>query len=275
MINCFMKTPDRAIAPIQPLASGLNLFTFQGVVMTHGDFVLTTLDSCLVQVSAEGKVKTLADVSKYGIPAGIAAEQGSYIVAVSAEESGDLLMRITSAGQPTVLADLSDVCGGFGAPFGVAVVKDGYLVAIATDVNDSVGRLIKVDRKGRITTVADLTGYGLPFGVAVDGDTIVVAQETGHLLNISSTGDVSPLVNLVKLGFGIPLGVTLGNQKVIATTNSGLVVQVGTDGVPVVLADITKAQFGIPAGIALRDRQLVVTTNSGYLLQINSDQSLQ
>jgi hypothetical protein len=268
-----MEIRDGAIAPLQPLASGLNLFTFQGVVIGQNSFVLTTLDNCLVKVSAEGEVTTLTDLSKYGIPAGIAEEKGNYIVAVSAEEGGDVLMRVTATGQARVIANLSEVCGGFGAPFGVAVVKDGYLVAIATDVNDSLGHLIKVDRKGRIATVADLTGYGLPFGVAVEGDRVVVAQETGHLLNVSPAGEVVPLVNLMKLGLGIPLGVALGHQKLIVTTNVGLVVQVDAKGFPSILADLTKAQFGIPAAIALRDRQLVVTTNSGYLLQINSDQS--
>jgi hypothetical protein len=264
-----MEIPDVAIAPVQPLASGLNLFTFQGVTTTNGAFVLSTLDGQLVQVAAEGQVKMLVDLSTYGMPAGITEEKGNYIVAVSPEESGDLLMRVTATGQATVLADLSEVCGGFGAPFGVAAVKDGYLVAIATDVNDSLGKLVKVNRKGQITTLADLTGYGLPFGIAVEGDLIVVAQETGHLVKVSPAGDVSPLVNLFKLGLGIPLGVTLWNQKVIATTNSGLVVRVDADGSPSILTDLTKVQFGIPAAIAHCDHHLVVTTNSGFLLQVN------
>jgi len=254
---------------VSTIATGLNLFTFQGVVATAGSIVVTTLDSRLVRVSLEGQTETLTDLSQYGIPFGLTQCAGNLVVAISAEESGDVLVRVAPDGRVLGVIDLSDLCGSFGAPFGVAIAKDGYAVTIATDVSASTGCLINVNHAGAITILADLSAYGIPFDVAALNGGFVVAQEKGNLVKVATDGTVTSLVNLVDAGYGIPFGVAVSQGQLIVTTNTGQLLQVSPKGAVTAIANLTADGFGIPSGIAVCDCLYLVTTTTGNLLAVS------
>jgi hypothetical protein len=262
---------------VSALATELNLFTFQGVAATQQGIVIATLDRTIVKVSPDGVLTPIADVSTFGIPAGVTESAHHLIVAVSAEEAGDCLVRVTPEGKVSLIADLSEICGGFGAPFGVATGRGFYGVAIATDVSASTGCLAKVSLMGQVSVLADLAGYGTPFAVASYSDLFIVAQENGAILQVSASGKVTPIVNLVETGYGIPFGVAIHHPNFLVTTNSGNLLQITPAGGVTVLADIRAEGFGLPAGVAVAvgDRTgaeaptCIVTTTTGNLVQVS------
>jgi len=253
---------------LSTIATGLNLFTFQGVVATAGSIVVTTLDSCLVRVLPGGKTETLADLSQYGIPFGITEAAGNLVVVISAEESGDVLVRVAPDGRVLGVVDLSAICGSFGAPFGVAVAKESYAVTIATDVSASTGCLVKVTAAGAVTIMADLSVNGIPFDVTAFNGGFVVAQEKGSLVKVATDGTVSSLVNLAEAGYGIPFGVAVSRGNLIVTTNAGHLLEVSPTGAVTAIANVTADGLGIPSGIAVCDRRYLVTTTTGNLLAV-------
>jgi hypothetical protein len=283
-LQIFFRTEQQALlnqsssttsGRVSTIATGLNLFTFQGVIATDRSSVVSTLDNAMVAVHANGAVSRLADLAMYGIPAGVTMHDGNLIVAVSAEESGDLLIRVTPSGKVSVIADLVEVCGSFGAPFGVAVGNGFYAVAIAADVSASTGCLVRVGMDGQVSMLADLPGQGIPFGVARWQEGFAVTVERGQLLQVSENGRFSTLVDLTKAGYGIPFGVANHGKQLVLTTNAGYVLDVAANGKITEMANLKAAGFGIPASVAIvppsktSSPACLVTTTSGNLLQVN------
>lgn len=257
------------------LATGLNLFTFQGVIGTDRGFLVATLDNAIVQVQANGKVSRLVNLAQYGSPAGVAEHNGNLIVTVSAEEMGDFLVRVAPNGKVSIIADLIDVCGGFGTPFGVAVGDGFYAVAIATDVSSSSGCLARVSFDGHVSIFADLPGQGIPFGVAPLQQGFAVTVEQGKVLHVVESGQFKTLADLAKTGYGIPFGIASYGNQLVLVTNEGYLLNLAIDGQTKEIANLKADGFGIPASVAIvppkegANPVCLVTTIGGNLLGVN------
>lgn len=256
-------------AAISAIAQNLNLYTLQGVAVSPTGFVVPTLDGTLLHISLQGAIVTLVDLRKVdrGIPFGIATHKTDWIVTTSDYFPNHYLVRVKPDGTVTTIANLSKLSGDAGAPFGVTVSGDDYVVTLSTDVVEATGLLLRVSAAGVITKIADLTD-GNPFGVATMGDDFAVAQSKGQLLRVTPAGKTSVLIDLQKAGFGVPFGVAVQNENAFVTTNLGFVIKVNRSGKGVAIANLLKSRFGIPSGIAVTENGLVVTTSSGYLLRI-------
>lgn len=244
----------------------------QGVAVTPQGYVVPTLDGTVLHVTPKGKTSMLADLLKadFGIPFAIVLWQDDAIVTVSDFIPRHHLIQISPDGKLKVIADLSEVSGFYGAPFGVAVSESGYIVSLSTDVVESTSVLLRVSSQGDITKIADLSRFGNPFAVVADDRDFVIAQQKGQLLRMSASGDITVLVNLVELGLGIPFGVAVKGKTYFATTNSGLIVRIKPDGTASTVVNLLSQKLGIPSGIAISGSDLIATTNSGYLLRIRN-----
>lgn len=253
------------------VTQGLQIIPLQGVAVSDGDIIVPTLDRGLLRVKQNQEVVTLADVSRYGIPFGIAQNHGSFLVTISALEAGDCLLRVTKSGFFFTIAQLSQVCGSFGGPFGVAASDDFIVVATASDVANSQGRLIRLQRNGSISTLADMGDFGIPFAVTASNNGFIVGCESGDLLRVNSDGAVTPIVNLVSAGFGIPFDLVEVDNLLIVTSNTGNLLQVNYDGTVSTIIDLSANGLGIGSGVAVLDKTYIVTTNTGNLLRIETD----
>lgn len=251
------------------VTQGLQIIPLQGVAVSDGNIIVPTLDRGLLRVNQNQEVVTLADVSRYGVPFGIAQNNGSFLVTISALEAGERLLRVTKSGFFFTIAELSQVCGSFGGSFGVAASDDFIVVAIASDVASSQGRLIRLERNGSISTLADMTGFGIPFAVTASNNGLTVGCSSGDLLRVGWDGAVTPIVNLVSAGFGIPFDLVEVDSNLIITSNTGNLLQVERDGTVSSIIDLSANGLGIGSGVAVWDRTYIVTTNTGNLLRID------
>jgi hypothetical protein len=255
---------------IDPIAQGLKIHTLQGVAVRQDGFGVPTLDGQLLLVGADGATRSLIDLARadLGIPFAIVQQSGDWIVTVSAYSPLHYLVRVKRNGTYTKIADLSEICGDFGAPFGVVVNGLDYVVTLSTDTVESTGLLLRVSAGGTIATIATLTEFGNPFGVVMSGGNFVVAQSKGQLVRVSPIGKISVIADLNATGFGIPLMIAAQNEDLYVTTTLGLVIKVDRLGKVQPIIDLLKARYGIPSGIACSGNDLIVTTSSGYLLKI-------
>ena len=261
---------------ISIITTGLKILSFQGITVSNGDIVVSTLDGDLLRISSKvAKEESLwsiakwANVYNFGIPTGVADIHGTIVVAVSALESGDFLMRVTQSGDVSSIADLSTVTGEFGAPFGVAVHLSYYcMVAISTDVIASRGLVIRVNPQGKISEVAKLSSS--PLGIAANQDGFAVTQEDGQLLQISVSGKIKAIANLDSAGLGKPLGVIYDQDNCIVATNAGFLVKVFPDGRLEKLINLVEAGFGYPTNITTIGNSYIVATSWGDLLQVTN-----
>ncbi|RUT01043.1 hypothetical protein DSM106972_070490 [Dulcicalothrix desertica PCC 7102] len=251
------------------IAQGLPIINLQEVAVLDGEIIVPTLDDRLLRVSSNGDVTTLANVSLYGIPFGIVEKNGNFLITVSGEELGDRLLRVTKSGFFFTVADLEPVCGSFGGPFGVAAGNDFVVVAIATDISNSQGCLIRVQHS-HVSIFADTGSFGVPFTVIATHDGFIAGCETGQLLRVSLDGKVTPFLNLANAGFGIPFNLIQVGAKLIITSNTGNLLEVDESRKVSVIADLGALGFGIPSGVAVWDDGYVVTTNAGNLLRVTT-----
>ncbi len=255
------------------VTQGLQIIPFQGVALSDGDIIVPTLDRGLLRVKQNLEVVTLADVSGYGVPFGIAENNGSFLVTISALEAGDRLLRITKSGFFFTIAQLSQVCGSFGGPFGVAASDDFIVVGTASDVASSQGHLIRLERNGSISTLADMAGFGIPFAVTTSNNGFIVGCSSGDLLRVGWDGEVTPIVNLVSAGKGIPFDVVEVDNLLIVTSNTGNLLQVNLDGTVSTIIDLGARGLGIGSGVAVWNKTYIVTTNTGNLLRIETKEA--
>ena len=255
---------------VSVIAEKLNIYTLQSVAISQGNFIVPTLDGQLLKVTPQGTSSILVDLLKaeLGVPFGIADHGDDVIVTVSAYEPQHYLVRVKPDGTYAKIADLSNLSGLYGAPFGVTVYQDEYWVTHSQDVIGDKSQLLRVSTNGTITAIADLTQFGSPFGIVVRHRDFIVAQSFGHLVQVSPMGKVSSIVNLKELGFGLPFDVAVWGDRLVVTTNQGQVVQVTTDGKPSLIIDLTQQKLGIPSGVVVNEDDLIVTTNGGFVLKI-------
>lgn len=257
---------------VSMMTTGLNILSFQGVTVSNGDCVVSTLDGDLLRVSLNGAIAKWVNLARFGVPAGVASVRGAIVVSVSAQESGNFLLRVDPNGKISSVADLSAIAGEFGAPFGVAVhLSYYYLVAISTDVIQSRGVVVRVTPAGKISQLAQLSSS--PIGIAAHPDRFAVTLEDGQLLRMDLSGAVSAIANFLDAGLGRPLGITYDQADLVVTTNTGLLVKVTPDGTLSTLVNLMEAGLGFPTAIATINHSYIVTTNEGYLLRISQNNS--
>lgn len=258
---------------VSVIAEKLNIYTLQSVALSQGNYIVPTLDGQLLKVTPQGTQTVLVDLLKadLGVPFGIVDQGNDLIVTVSAYLPQHYLVRVKADGSFATIADLSQMSGLYGAPFGVTVHQNDYLVTHSQDVVDDQGQLLRVKTDGTVSAIADLTKFGNPFGIVVHDRAFIVAQSFGHLVRVSEQGEVASLVNLQDAGFGLPFDVAVWGDRLVATTNTGLVIQVGQDGKVETIVNLQERKFGVPSGIAVNRNELIVTTNGGFLLKIALD----
>ncbi|MBW4422471.1 MAG: hypothetical protein KME13_25215 [Myxacorys californica WJT36-NPBG1] len=265
---------------ISVIAQGLKLLTLQGIALQGDALVVPTLEGTLVRISPQGQVTPLVNFlsANLGIPFAITAERNSQgnpaqdnalIVTVTGYLPDHYLVRVKPDGTYAKITDLTQICTEFGAPFGVAVYQQNYVVTLSTDVAEAVGQIVRVGPDGTISQPILLDGRGNPFGIAVQTDEFVVAQSKRLLLRVTQTGKVSTIVDLQQAGFGIPFFVAVWNTDLVITTNLGWVVKLDSDGKIDAIVNVRAAKYGIPSGIAVYQNDLIVTTNSGYVLRLS------
>lgn len=261
---------SKLMVQISIVAEKLNIYTLQRVAVRQNQIVVPTLDGQLLSVTAQGASTILADLLKaeLGIPFGIVDQGDDVIVTVSNYTPDHYLVRVKPDGQVSTIANLSQLCGEFGAPFGVAVYQNQYWVTLSPDVAASKGQLLSISPTGKITPIAVLNSFGIPFGITVWNGAAVIAQSYGQLVQVSPTGITKTIVDLQALKFGIPFDVAVWQNQLVATTNTGQVVRIDAAGTVTTIADLAQEKRGIPAGIAVSGNDLIVTTNSGFLIRI-------
>jgi hypothetical protein len=249
----------------------LSIQSLQGLVVQGDRIIVPTLSGQLLQIASDGTTTVLADLMKaeLGIPFGIATSNDDVIVTVSAFEPLHYLVRVKPDGTFTPIANLSEISGSFGAPFGVAAYDEGYAIAGTTDVVSGDGALFQINLEGAILNTIELKPFGNALDVVMRDNNFVTIHEKGHLLNITPTGEVSVLANLMQASLGIPFKLAVSGDDLLVTTNSGKVVNVDPVGVITTIVEIPIAAYNVPAGIALWSDDLVVSTVGGYLLKIN------
>lgn len=251
------------------LASGLKLLSFQGVTTFQDTIIVATVEADLVRVASDGTLTPWVNLDKYGIPTGLVGMENSIVVAVSAQESGHFLIRVTDRGKITPIADLSNLVGEFGAPFAIAA-RTGYypyyLIAISTDVSGSAGIITKVTPAGRTSVLATLTNT--PFGVGIGEDYAIVTQENGEILKLTFDGASQTIANLEREQFGIPLDLTRWREDWMMTTSSGWLVALKPDGTLEPALDLGALGWGLPTTLTTFNDRLAIATQTGNLLQL-------
>lgn len=263
-----MPSQDRS-PKITVLAEKLNIFTFQGVVERQGNYFVPALDGQILQISPEGKVKSLAKISQEaGIPFGITVNQERLIVTVSALEGGGSLVSIDPTGKISPIADFAPLTQLLGGPFGVTTIDQGYGVALTTDATELRGSLVQVTEAGKITVLTEFLDYEMPFDLTRYQDGFVVAMSSGWLLQVDRENKIKPMMNLRSEGYGIALGVATICDRIVVTNNKGFLLQINLDQTIDYVADVEKAGYGTPSGIFWSNNAWIVTTTQGFLLRI-------
>jgi hypothetical protein len=179
----------------------------------------------LIQVTKQGKISTLADLStlagEFGAPFAVAVHEGYYpyyLVAISTDVTGSagLIARVLSTGKTTVLTTLSNTS------FGISIGED---YAIATQEN---GAVLKIDFTGEISTLANLkqTEFGNPLDITRFEDAWIITTTQGWLVALKLDGTLSPIVNLAEIGKGLPTTLTTYDRSLIVATQAGNLLQV-------------------------------------------------
>ena len=251
--------------------------------------------------TAIGKVTTLAGSGSPGTqdglaasamfinPFGLAIDNRDNLI-VSEGGAGNLIRRITRDGRVETIA-----ANEFNSPSGIALDKRGNIIVADTGSN----RIRKVDREGRVSTVAgtgdagfkdgpaDSAQFDGPIGVAVDetGDIIVADAYNDRLRRISVEGQVATIAGGESPGmkdgigdsarFDTPCGVAVDKQHniFVADTGNNAIRRVSAQGDVVTIAGGIRgraegsgieAAFDHPVGILVtHDGFVFVTEEAG------------
>lgn len=251
------------------LASGLKLLSFQGVTTFQNAIVVATNEADLIRVESDGTLTPWVNMARLGIPTGIVGVKDALIVALSAQESGHFLAQVSKQGKLSVLADLSNLAGEFGAPFAVAAYEGYYpyyLVAVSTDVVGSAGLIARVTPAGKITVFSTLKKTS--FGVGIGNDYAIATQDDGQIVKIDFNGVARPIADLAQTQLGIPLDLTRLKEDWVIVTSSGWLVALKPDETVVPVVNIAEFGHGAPTTVTTFADQLILATQAGKLLQV-------
>lgn len=159
-------------------------------------------------------------------------------------------------------------------PQGVAVNRDEFVVPTLD------GKLLQVDREGKVSLLTDLAkaDLGIPFGIAQDNDDLIVTTSgfvpVHYLVRVKRNGTVSTIADLSDLSgdYGAPFGVAVNNGSYIVTLSTdvvesmGVLLKVEASGTVSKIADL--AGFGNPFGVSVSKDEFVVAQSKGQLLRV-------
>ena len=179
----------------------------------------------LIQVTAQGKILPLADLSilvgGFGAPFAVAAHEGYYpyyMVAISTDvvSSAGLIVRVTNSGRTTVLATLANT------PFGVGIAED---YVIATQEN---GQILRITFTGNTSTIANLaqTQFGNPLDITRLKEDWIITTTKGWLVALKPDGILSPVINIGEIGYGFPTTLTTFGDQIVVATQAGNLLRV-------------------------------------------------
>lgn len=254
---------------ISSLATGLNLLTFQGITSDEKNIFVTTIEADILKIALDGSITPWVNLSRYGIPTGITKLNQMIIVVLSAQETGHYLLQVSPSGKIDIIADLSDLVGEFGSPFGITARNSYYpyyFIAISTDVVSSNGLVARVTTTGKVSIVAKLPVT--PFDIVHIDDHLIVTREDGYLSIINLDGKVTDWVDLKGQNFGNPFGITAVDERIFVTTTTGFVLTVTPDGSIVPLVNIAEIGWGFPTSVTTVEDRAIVATSTGTILAI-------
>lgn len=295
-------------SPLRVLASGLMIDTTQRLTLMAREYVVPTLEGELLSLSPQGKLRLIINLLEVdrGLPFGLAQDKNDILVTTSSYELQHKLLRISPAAKIEVIADLSPVCGEYGAPFGVILAQNtpsphedlvgqrlrmppavrgasavfdregnsleqnSYLVAFSPNTLESWGGLLRVQPNGTLEAVANLSAFGITLSVAAFANSWITTQSRGALVQVMPSGQVSLWLDLKQAGWGTPLVAIADGSRLLVSTNQGQILAIDHQRQPTILTDLKAQKFGIPAGLtidrSLDPAQLIVSTNTGYVL---------
>ncbi len=183
------------------------------------------LGHALIQVTKQGKLSTLADLSvlagEFGAPFAVAAHEGYYpyyLVAISTDVVGSagLIAQVTRLGKTRVLATLPKTSFGIG-------IGENY--AIATQDN---GQVLKISFTGEIRAIANLepARLGIPLDITRLQDDWIMTTTTGWLVALKPDGTLLPTINIAEFGYGLPTTLTTFNDQLVVATQAGNLLRV-------------------------------------------------
>jgi hypothetical protein len=258
------------------LSKNLRLVGLQGIAAIQDRVIVPTVDGEVMSISAIGEMNVLTNLlsAQIGVPFGVCPIDSGVVMTVSGFDPVHYLMQVSLDGQYETIADLSDISGFYGAPFGVAAYDGGFIVAGTTDVIAGDGALFQVGSQGEISQLVALKQFGNALDVVVQQGQFITLHEKGDLLRVSPAGEVTAIVNLVEAGLGIPFKLAPQAENLLIVTSTGHIVRVDPSGNPAPIVELFKPIYSTPLGIALWGDDLIVSTDNGYLLRLAIDQGL-
>ena len=172
----------------------------------------------LYRVAADGQLSTIT--TELDIPQGLARFDDESVLVADLRSGFGVLLRVTLAGEVTEFADVD-------SPKGIAVDGDDFVV-----VSHGARALFRVERSGRVSTLAAGPPLDFPHDVVIDGNGgfVVTDGYAAALFHVSAAGDISvlaqgdPLVN--------PQGIVRSpdGSYVVVDPQAGAVFRVDADG---------------------------------------------
>ena len=143
----------------------------------------------LYRVGSDGQLSTIT--TELDIPQGLARFDEESVLVADLRSGFGVLLRVTLAGEVTEFADVD-------SPKGIVVDGDGFVV-----VSHGARALFRVERSGRVSTIAAGPPFDFPHDVVSDGNGgfVVTDGYAGALFRVNAAGEVSvlaqgaPLVN--------------------------------------------------------------------------------
>lgn len=216
-------TADGSIDPVA-LGEGLPRTALYGtravVAAPDGDGYLVADPGtfALYRVGADGAVSTIT--TELDIPQGLAPFDDESVLVADLRSGFGALLRVTMDGQVTVFADVD-------SPKGIIAVDEGFVV-----VSHGARALFRVDRSGRVSSIASGPPLDFPHDVAADGTGgyLVTDGYAAAVFRISASGEISvlaqgdPLVN--------PQGIarTTDGSYVVVDPQAGAVFEISLAG---------------------------------------------
>jgi hypothetical protein len=178
----------------------------------------------LYRVAADGQLSTIT--TELDIPQGLVRFDDESVLVADLRSGFGVLLRVTLDGEVTEFADVD-------SPKGIAVDGDDFVV-----VSHGARALFRVERSGRVSTLAAGPPFDFPHDVVSDGSGgfVVTDGYAAALFRVSAAGEISvltqgaPLVN--------PQGIVRAEDGsyVVVDPQAGAVFRVDRDGVVTRLA---------------------------------------
>lgn len=249
-----------------------------GIAASQGNFYLTVssfgIGGRLIRVSSSASITEIADftsLTPLGAPFGIIQSQFYSTAALPSPLPLPSSLPAAPSATPAPSSSPAEPAIALQPSPNAAIAADRqpvWIVTLSPNVLASQGLLVRVTAEGAIAPIADLSEYGIPFALIEREGKYIVAQEKGHLVEVSPAGDIKPLVDFQAAKLGIPLGLTLFQNTLVVALNAGPLVQVTSDAEMTVITNLAQAGYAFPFAVLAQEDSLVVATTSGKLVRV-------